>query len=933
MTTDTIYLFDGSAYIFRAFYATPRLTNANGDPTNALYGFTRMCLKFLRETNPQHALMVFDAGAETFRNELYEEYKANRDECPPDLKVQMPHFRTISRALGFPVIELPGYEADDVIGTIACALGDIDRDVVIVSADKDLMQLVTERVTMWDTMRDRRFDIAGVKEKLGVEPGQVIDYLALAGDSSDNIPGLKGAGPKTAVQLVSRYGSVEKILESSALIREDKEIRSRKKIADQIEENSDIVRLSKELVTVRCDAPLECAELIDGIENPSPGVDEENLRHFVGVDNLQHLLSALKFRGADEVLLGEVVEEFQFGSLVEEYGLKGGEKTSALEQSYHVIFRDDFDAWCKRFREQEIFAFDLETTSLNVHEAEVVGFACCWDEREAFYIPCRHNSSDKKQVSFDELIEALRDRLESPDVKKVGQNLKYDNEVLLTHGVRVRGVWFDTMIAAYLLHPDLGGYGLSNLAKEHLGHTMIEYSDIVGDGELFSDVSIDTARNYAAEDAHITWLLYEKFAPQIETHELNRVCYEVESPLIEVLSAIEHYGIRLDADMLRGISAEVAVELERLQGEIYEAAGEEFNQNSPKQLGEILFTKLGIPTKGIKKTKSGYSTNQAVLEQIRDLHPVPALILEYRGLHKLRSTYLESLPREISSVTGRLHTKLNQTIAATGRLSSSEPNLQNIPIQTELGRTVRKAFIPSEGAVFIAADYSQIELRVLAHMSEDEGLIESFQNGIDIHERTAREILELPEEYELSGEERRLGKTMNFGIVYGMSGFRLARELGIPVSEGTAYIHRYFSRYPRVREFFDRIEREMEDTGEVRTMLGRRRVVREIDAGRRDKNFVKRAALNAPLQGSAADLIKLAMIRMYSRIHDDALPLRMVLQVHDELLFEVDLNESADSLVKEMSEVVREEMEGVLPLRVPLVVDVATGMNWEEAHS
>jgi DNA polymerase-1 len=928
---ETIYLFDGSAYIFRAFYATPRLTNSDGFPTNALYGFTRMCLKFLRDTAPGHAVMVFDAGQKTFRNELYEEYKANRDECPEDLKPQMSYFRDISRALGFPVVELPGYEADDVIGTLARALRSLDYSVVIVSADKDLMQLVSDQVSMWDTMRDKHYDRDAVREKLGVYPEQVIDYLAIAGDSSDNVPGLKGAGPKTAIQLIEGYGSVENILSSAAEIAEDKSIRSRKKIAEMLETGRELLELSKQLVTICTDAPLELIELAAESDGEH---EDENFSHMNGVHNADHLLRSIEFHGLRTEELSELVEKFDFHSLFQDFEIqKHSRSKPTLEKDYQLILKADFDSWLTRFREQKEISLDLETTSLDVHEAKIVGIAVCWDETEAFYIPCGHHERVQEQLSSEYVLNAIRDVVESAEVKKIGQNLKYDTQVFLTHGVHLRGVWFDTMVAAYLLHPDTGGYGLSNLAKEYLGYTMLEYSEVVSDGADFRQVSLERALEYAAEDAHITWLLYRKLETLIAENGLEKVCYEVESPLVEVLSSIEHVGIGLNVAFLNEMNESVSAQLQALEQKIYEAADCEFNINSPKQLGEVLFEKLGIPTEGVKKTKTGYSTNQAVLEQIQDEHPVPALILEYRGLHKLKSTYLESLPKEVSPVTGRVHTRLNQTIAATGRLSSSEPNLQNIPIQTPLGRQVRRAFVPSEGSLFIAADYSQIELRLLAHLSGDEVLIQAFHEGYDIHERTAREVLGISEGVEVTPEDRRLGKTLNFGIVYGMSGFRLAKELGIPVAEGTAYIEAYFGRYPRVREYFQHVEEQMEKTGEVRTLLGRRRIVHEIEVGVRDKNFVKRAAMNAPLQGSAADLIKMAMIRMAQLIESEQLPLTMVLQVHDELLFELQMDGLGMLDVERFKNLIAREMEGVLPLQVPLVVGVASGSNWEEAHA
>ncbi len=917
-----IYLIDGSGYIFRAYYATPPLTNKEGFPTNAIYAFTRMLLKLLTEASSNHVVMVFDAGKETFRNELYSEYKANRDECPEDLSKQMPYFRTLSQAIGLPPLELKGYEADDVIGTLVRRCKEAGRKVVIVSADKDLMQLVTEDVTIWDTMRDKRYGPAEVQEKMGVPPEKVIELLALTGDSSDNVPGMKGVGPKTATQLIEKFGDVESILSSADAIAEEKSIRSRKKICEQIECSAELVRLSKELVTVHTEVPLKVRS-----------GDEEVEVSTLSNDNLIPLLTR---NGVDDRLLQELIDELDFHSLASDFQKISPEDVSSgpiKGAQYHTVLKDDFESFCEAFLKTDEFCFDVETTDLNPREAELVGIALCWSETEAYYVPFSHKESgglfaDGNQVALSDFIKACGQHFADTSVTKIAQNIKFDVEILVEQGITVRGTFFDTMLAAYLLHPEGGNYGLDALAREHLGHVMIPYSSIVPKGADFSVVPVDEATQYAAEDAHATWLLLEVFTKKLSDENLLDVFKNIEIPLVPVLVDMELRGIKLDTGYLKGLSEQLAGQLEKLQAKLFEISGEEFNQNSPKQLSEILFEKLGIPTKGVKKTKTGFSTNQAVLEKLRNEHPIIEHILEYRALHKLKSTYVDALPAQVSPTTGRLHSSFNQTVTATGRLSSSNPNLQNIPIQNESGRRVRKAFIAEQGSMLLSADYSQIELRILAHMSGDKTLIESFQKNEDIHEKTAREILSIPDSQPVESHDRRIGKTINFGIVYGMSGFRLARDLGIPVGVATEYIDNYFDRYPGVKKFFSGLEKQMDDVGYVETLYGRKRYVSQIDTSGRDAGFMRRAALNAPLQGTAADIIKLAMIRVADQILSKRDDIHLLLQIHDELVFEV----KADALETCLQEV-QQVMEAVdESLSVPLKVDISHGANWDEAH-
>ncbi len=913
-----VYLVDGSGYIFRAFYAVPPLTTKDGFPTNALFGFTRMLIKLLGVGDSPYVGMVFDAGAKTFRNELYKEYKANRKECPADLVEQMPLFRTISKALGLPVLELPGFEADDVIGTLAHRLADSGAEVVIVSADKDLMQLVTDKVTIWDTMRDRRFDIPAVKEKFGVSPDKVVEVLGLMGDDSDNIPGLQGCGPKTATQLIEKYGSVEKVLTSAGAIAEDSSIRNRKKLAEQIEIQKDLVRLSRKLVEIDIKVPVS-------LSLGGKTVD-------IGGATSEQIYGAMLRGTPDAEMLRTLSHRLEFSSLLDEIApVPSSAPQEESSSSISVIYSDEFTSWLSTFREQAAFAFDTETTSLDVLSAQIIGASFSWSDTHAYYIPLSHRSEtlpeDKEQVTPEEFFRGVAEVFGDPQVKKYGQNLKYDINVFARYGVEVRGLAFDTMVAAYVLNSDRGTYNLTALAQEFLKKGTIEYDEVLAGAENLSFVPVPQAAQYACQDAQYVWLLVKEIAARLEKEDLTSVLNTIEMPLVEVLASMERKGVKLDTKMLAGMSEDFGAQLEVLRTQIYGIAGCEFNLNSPKQLAEVLFQKLAIPTKGLKKTKTGISTDSSVLEKLSGEHPIADEILRYRMLHKLKSTYVDALPTQISPITGRLHSKFNQTVAGTGRLSSSDPNLQNIPIQTAEGRRIRGAFVADEGKILISADYSQIELRLLAHMSGDENLINAFRNGVDIHSKTAREIAGLPEGAEITADQRRAGKTINFGVIYGMSGFRLGKELGIPVSTANAYIENYFARYPGVKRFFAAIEEDATKKGMVTTLFGRKRMLADLDLGGRDQGFMLRAAINAPLQGTAADIIKLAMIRIVKRLRKERLPVEMIMQIHDELVFEC-----TQDLRKEASELIKIEMEGVQELAVPLQVEVGSGFSWQEAH-
>lgn len=911
-----VFLVDGSGYIFRAYYAILSLSTKDGFPTNALYGFFRMMLKLLAQPGTERMVMVFDTGAPTFRHELYKEYKANRIECPTELVQQMPYFRDIARAFGLKVIEQNGYEADDIIGTLARRLGNAGIETVIISGDKDLMQLVSDKVTIYDAMKDAWIGAAEVKAKFGVGPEKVIEILALMGDSSDNIPGLKGVGPKTAVQLIELFGDTETIIASAQKIKDIKAIRGREKIAQTIEENPEILRLCKKLVAIDCDMPLSFE--LNGAGNKLSELPDSELP------------TVMLRADPDGAALQKLAEQFEFSSLLKDFKAGPAPDATKIEsrEDYKTIYRDEFPAFVKKLKLAPHFVLDTETTSLDLFDSKLVGFAFCWSKEEAFYVPVGHTEvpPGKEQMSLEEARVALSPILADPSQKKSGQNIKFDIQVLLNHDFPIAGVYFDTMVAAYLLNPDRRSHSLSALAKDLLGISVIEYEEVAKDKIDFSYVDIPSATRYSAEDAHIAWLLIEKLQPLLNERELEKIFNEIEMPLVSVLAKLERTGVKIDTKLLHKISKDFEVRLGNLEQELYQIAGETFNINSTQQLSAIMFEKLGIDSKGLKKTKTGkISTNQDVLEQLAHNHRFPLLVLHYRGLYKLKSTYVDVLPTLVSAKTGRLHSRFNQAVTGTGRLSSSDPNLQNIPIRSEEGASIRGAFIAERGNVLLTADYSQIELRLLAHLSGDENLIQTFHDNVDIHTRTAREILGLPVDAALDADQRRIGKTINFGIIYGMGPFRLARELGISFSTAKIYIENYFNKYPRVQQYFDSLARDAREKGFVSTLFGRKRNIADIDSSGRDKEFVIRAAMNAPLQGTAADIIKMAMLKIDAALID--VPARLTLQVHDELVFEV----SEDS-IQEVKALVKREMEGVVNLKVPLKVELGVGVNWQEAH-
>lgn len=912
---DTVYIVDGSGYVFRAYYAISPLSTSSGLPTNALLGFTRMLVKLLRDNNARHVAVTFDTKEPTFRHKLYDEYKANRAECPEDLAPQMPYFRKIVKVLGIPCFEEPGYEADDIIASLVHRLASPECRVVIVSGDKDLTQLVSDEVEVWDAMRDVHFTPEKVREKFGVSPEQITDYLALVGDSSDNVPGVRGVGPKGAAKLLAELGGVEQILADPGKIEEIKGLRGAKRIRETVESDPEALRLSKRLVAL--DASVQpYADIIDVRE--------------------------LEWRAPDTAAAAELFEELEFTNMLETIPgvgeLPAASGSAAKTKSYHTVEPAELADFAEWLGAQSRFAFDTETTALEVGKCEIVGISFSWERGTAYYLPLIAPDAAGRLHDPQEVLRLIGPIFARPSISKVGLNLKFDISVLEEHGYEVNGVGFDVMLASYVMKPDSRQHNLAALCKIHLGEDMQSFKELVGEAAHIGEVPLEATAPYACHDAEVSWGLFEVFDKLIgersflsdspeELPSLRRVFEDIEMPLLPVLSRMERRGILIDKAFLAELGDEFVGELEHLERRICELADCTFNLNSPKQLSEVLFEKLGLPTKGIKKTASGYSTNQTVLAKFAGQFEIADMLLHYRELHKLKSTYIDALSRLADPESGRVHSTFNQAVAATGRLSSSDPNLQNIPIRTVQGARIRRAFIAQPGCSLISADYSQIELRVLAHLSHDAALQQAFHEGLDIHEATARDIFgDAAVDGERRSEYRRYAKTINFGIVYGISAFRLARELGIGRSEAQAYIDNYFQRYSGVAEYFAHLEEEIETRGYVETLFGRRRHKADIDAAGRDQGYVTRSLLNAPIQGTAAEIIKCAMIRLDARLEDEfGEDGRILLQVHDELVVE-----AKSALVDDVKAVVSDEMQAAFSLAVPLVVDIRTGQSWGE---
>jgi len=904
MKERVLYLIDGSSYIFRAYHAIRSLSTSKGSPTNAIYGFTSMIFKFLKDYSPEYLGIVFDSKGKTFRDEIYPLYKANREEAPDDFKVQVPKIFEMVDSLGIPQVQIEGYEADDIMGTIAKEMEEKGISVVLVTGDKDFCQLVSEKVTLIDTMRDKKTGIKEVIQRFGVPPESVIDVFALSGDATDNIPGVRGVGEKTASELIGKFRTIESLYENL------NELPQRQR--DLLEANKESAILSKRLVTIETSIPMSVS--LEGFEYK--GVNKEKLR--------------------------EIFEELEFKSLLRELGdnEKVQQEIAIIESSggkvsyddYHLVLTEmDFDMVLKRIDLTKEVSIDLETTSQSPMRAEIVGIALSPASHESYYIPVAHRSTvfdSTKQLNSKYVLEKLKPIVEDNSIKKIGQNLKYEFIVLERNGLRLRGISCDTMVAAHLIDASRLSYSLDELAKYYLEHKTITYKDVTGIGRdkiNFEEVELERAKVYACEDADVAMILSKKLASELEKLTLLDVFKDIELKFIEVLALVEMNGVKVNSELLERLSIDFEKSLEKIAEEVYAQVGFRFNLNSPIQLREILFDKLGLPQK--KMTKSGEaSTDVEVLTELSKFHPVPEKVLEHRGLSKLKSTYIDSFPKLINPRTRRIHTSFNQAGTSTGRLSSSDPNLQNIPVKTPEGRRIREAFIPEDGFLLLSADYSQIELRLLAHFSEDDSLVSAFLAGSDIHNRTAAEIFGVSEDL-VTPEMRRRSKTINFGIIYGISPFGLSKQLGISNTIAKSYINEYFKRYRRVKSYTEASIREAERQGYAVTLLGRRRPIPELKSkDRTTRGIGERTAINTPIQGSAADIIKIAMIKIQERLSRDYRS-RMILQVHDELLFEIH-----ESEIDDLSRIIKKEMEKAWQLRVPLRVDIGIGKNWAEAH-
>jgi DNA polymerase-1 len=894
-TEPPVILVDGSSYLFRAFHALPPLTNSKGKPTGAVYGVINMLRKLRDEYRPEYMAVVFDAKGKTFRHDMYSEYKANRPPMPDDLKVQIEPLHQLVRALGFPLICVEGVEADDVIGTLAKQATQQNKGMLISTGDKDLAQLVTPQVTLINTMNNQVLDESGVEGKFEVPPTRIIDYLTLVGDTSDNIPGVPKVGPKTAVKWLRQYGSLDHLLENADEVGG--------KIGDNLRNSVDDLPLSRELVTIRCDLDLD----LD--------------------------LDDLKLQPPDNEILHDMYVDLEFRSWLDDMsaGDSAHQKKTSAGNYQTVLSKKDFDAWLKKLKAADAFAFDTETTSLDYMAARVVGVSFAVKEGEAAYVPFGHDyAGAPKQLSEKQVLGGLKSLLQDAKVAKIGQNLKYDAHVLANHDIHMRGIAEDTMLESYVLD-STQRHDMDTMALRLLGHETIHFEDIAGKGAkqlTFNEIDLEQAGPYAAEDADITLQIHHKLSAQLKAEKkLQSVYRDIELPLLPVLQKIERNGVKVDVPMLEKQSRQLARRIVEIEQQAFEVAGESFNLASPKQLQAILFEKLGLKPK--RKTPKGQpSTAEDVLQEFADEGvELPTLILEHRGMSKLKSTYTDKLPQQVDADTGRVHTSYNQTVAATGRLSSTDPNLQNIPIRSEEGRRIRQAFIADKGNCLLAADYSQIELRIMAHLSQDQSLLDAFGEGLDIHRATAAEVFGVAVD-EVDSNQRRAAKAINFGLIYGMSAFGLARQLGIGRYEAQEYVDLYFARYPGVKAYMDSTREQAHQQGYVETVFGRRLYLPEINSrnGQR-RQYAERTAINAPMQGTAADIIKRAMIEVDRVLSSNKLDARVVMQVHDELVVEV-----AEKQADKLARLLHTGMESAAELSVPLIVDVGRGANWDEAH-
>ncbi len=883
----TLYLIDGNAYFYRAFYAIRRLSTSSGFPTNAVYGFTNMMLKLFSNKKPDYFSIVFDSPGKTHRHEVYEEYKAHRPSMPDDLQLQIPVIKEVISAFNIHTIEMPGYEADDLLVTIAKMGEKEGMDVFIVTGDKDLCQAITPKIKVYDSMKEKITEAKDIMDKFGVEPSRIPEIMALMGDASDNIPGVPGIGEKTAVKLMKEFGTLENIKKEYGKVK-------RPKLRQSIADNLDNIDLSFELATIDSNVPVNTS--LDDLREEEP--DWPRLVEIFTKYELKNLMILIP---REERKVPEY--KCEYVTITDEKLLK--DVISSIKGEVTI---------------------DTETTSKSPVTAELVGISLSIIPEKAYYIPIEHAYlGAPKQLSKETVFKEMKTMLEDPDVKKTGHNIKYDLIVLKNEGIDLKGAGFDTMLASYLLNPNRANHSLEDVAMGQLNVKKLGFKEVIGKLKDFREVPVEDATKYSGEDSAVTLKLQKKLAPELQKQGLAMLFNDMEMPLVEVLADMEMAGIKIDSVLMTSLSDKLGKELDSIEKRIYFIAGEEFNIKSPKQLQEILFEKLGL--RKIKKTKTGYSTDVDVLEQLSFEHELPKEILEYRGLSKIKNTYLDALPKIVNLDTGRIHTSFNQTITATGRLSSSDPNLQNIPVRGPWGEKIRGAFVAEEGNLLLSSDYSQVELRVLAHLSGDEGLIEVFENDGDIHSRTASGLFDVSEN-KVSSEQRRRAKVVNFGIVYGMSAYGLSKELNISPGEAKDYIETYFALHTGVSKYFEKLISEVTKTGYAKTIYNRKRAIPELNSSNKNiRQLGERLAMNTPIQGSAADIIKIAMINIHHRIIKEKLKTRMLLQVHDELLFE--LPEDEKDIVEAL---VREEMEGAIKLKVPLKVDLGIGLNWAEAH-
>jgi DNA polymerase-1 len=922
-------LVDGSSYLFRAFHGLPPLTNSKGQDTGAIYGVVNMLKSLIKQYNPTHMAVIFDAKGKTFRDDIYAEYKANRPPMPDELRSQIAPLHTIIKAMGLPVIVESGVEADDVIGTLAKHATEKGIDTVISTGDKDMAQLVNQHVTLINTMTNQAMDIEGVNTKFGIPPELVIDFLALKGDKVDNIPGVPGVGDKSAQALLNGIGGIDEIYKNLDKIA-DLSFRGSKTMAAKMSEYEEQARLSYTLATISIDLDLDY-----DVEALMPtSADNETLRDLFAEYEFKRWhseVSALLSTG--DAKPSDASKNDASDSSVDASESAFSDDAQIDRSQYEVVFKEEqFTAWVEKLKQAKLFAFDTETTSLSYMDAEIVGVSFCIEPGKAAYVPVAHDYPDAPdQLSRDYVLETLKPILESPSSIKVGQHIKYDKNVLANYDITLNGIGFDTMLESYMLNSTAQRHDMDSLALAYLGHKTIHFEDIAGKGAkqlTFNQINLDEAGPYAAEDADITLRLHHAIWEKLEPIDsLKRLLIDVEVPLACVLSRMEQQGVLIDSQQLSQQSQDLATRIAELEKEVHEEAGETFNLGSTKQLQHILFEKMSLPI--VKKTPKGApSTSEDVLQELALEYPLPQKIMEYRGLTKLKNTYTDKLPKMINHRTGRVHTSYHQAVTATGRLSSTDPNLQNIPIRNEAGRRVRQAFVPRKGNKIVAADYSQIELRIMAHLSKDKGLLDAFANGKDIHKATAAEVFSIALD-DVTNEQRRSAKAINFGLIYGMSAFGLAKQLNIPRNEAQKYMDLYFERYPGVLDYMDSTRESAKEKGYVETVFGRRLYLPDIKAsnGARRKG-AERAAINAPMQGTAADVIKMAMIKVDDWIAKNASDdVTMMMQVHDELVFEI-----KEDKIDDYVSTIKTLMESAATLNVPLDVEVGIGENWDEAH-